>query len=90
VEIRLIGVFCCCAKALMEQQLHIGIEGVFGMALESERILAKLEDIDQKVSALLVKEEKPSKEELAAIRAGKKEFEQKKFKSWNRIKAQTE
>lgn len=54
-----------------------------------KEIYSKLSDIDQKVSALLVKEEKPSKEELRAIRAGKKEFAQGKFRSWEKIKTQT-
>ena len=54
-----------------------------------KEIYSKLTDIDQKVSALLVKEEMPSKEESKTIQAGKKEFAQGKFRSWTKIKART-
>ena len=37
-----------------------------------KQIYSKLNEIDQKVNSLLVKEEKPTKSELKAIRAGKK------------------
>lgn len=48
-----------------------------------KQIYSKLSEIDQKVSALLVKEEKPTKEELKAIRAGRKQFAEGKFKTWD-------
>jgi len=54
-----------------------------------EQIYSKLNDIDQKVSALLLKEEKPTAEELRSIKSGKKEFSQGKFKSWKQIKSQS-
>ncbi len=52
-----------------------------------KQIYKKLNEIDTKVSALLVKEEKPTPEEKAAIGRGEKEFSEGKFKSWRQIKA---
>ncbi|MBI4044248.1 MAG: hypothetical protein HY392_00900 [Candidatus Diapherotrites archaeon] len=52
-----------------------------------KQIYSRLNDIDQKVSALLVKEERPTKEELSAIRIGRKQFAEGKFKSWQEIKS---
>ena len=51
-----------------------------------KQIYSKLNEIDQKVNSLLVKEEKPTKSELKAIRAGKKQFAQRKFRAWEEIK----
>ena len=51
-----------------------------------KQIYSKLNELDKKVSALLVKEEKPAKEELKSIKAGKKQFAQGKFKSWQAVK----
>jgi hypothetical protein len=51
-----------------------------------KQIYSKLSEIDQKVNSLLVKEEKPTKNELKAIRTGKKQFAQGKFRSWDEIK----
>ncbi|MDO8624757.1 MAG: hypothetical protein Q7R47_01640 [Candidatus Diapherotrites archaeon] len=51
-----------------------------------KQVYSKLQDIDQKVSALLVKEEKTTKAEQKAIRVGKNEFAQGQFKSWERVK----
>ncbi len=51
-----------------------------------KQIYSKLNEIDQKVSSLLVSEEKPTREELKAIRAGKMQFAKGKFKSWDDIK----
>jgi len=51
-----------------------------------KQIYSKLNEIDQKVNSLLVKEEKPTKSELKAIRAGKKQFAQGTFRSWDEIK----
>lgn len=66
------------------------VEGVAVQETVLKEIYSKLSDIDQKVSALLVKEEKPSKEELRAIQAGKKELAQGKFRSWKKIRIRTE
>lgn len=49
-------------------------------------IYNKLNEIDQKVSALLIKEESASKEELKAIKEAEKEFAQGKFRAWKEIK----
>jgi len=49
------------------------------------QIYDKLEEIDMKVSALMVKEEKPSKNELRAIKMGEKEFSAGKFKSLKEV-----
>lgn len=51
-----------------------------------EQIYKKLNDIDLKVTALMVKEEKPTKEELRAIRAGQKQFAEGKFSEWKDIR----
>ena len=51
-----------------------------------KQIYSKLDELDKKVSALLVKEDVPSKEELKAIKAGRKQFLQGKFQSWDKIK----
>ena len=53
-----------------------------------KQISKKLDEINTKVSALLVKEEKPNLEEKRAIRLGEKEFKERKFKSWATVKAQ--
>ena len=53
-----------------------------------KQISKKLDEINTKVSALLVKEEKPTLEEKRAIKAGEKEFKEGKFKSWRTVKAQ--
>jgi hypothetical protein len=53
-----------------------------------EQIYSKLNDIDQKISALLLKEEKPTVEEARAIGIGKKQFSEGKFNSWKQIKNQ--
>ncbi len=52
-----------------------------------KQIYAKLSELDHKVSALLVKEERPSEEEHKAIRAGLKEFSEGKYDSWETVKA---
>lgn len=52
-----------------------------------KQIYSKLNEIDQKVSALLVKEEKPTKEELSSIRVGRRQFAEGKFRSWREIKS---
>lgn len=51
-----------------------------------KQIYLKLNEIDQKVNSLLVKEEKPTKSELRAIKAGERQFAQGKFRSWDEIK----
>lgn len=51
-----------------------------------KQIYSKLNEIDQKVSALLIKEEKPAKDELRAIRAGEKQFAEGKFRAWSEIR----
>ncbi len=51
-----------------------------------KQISSKLNEIDQKITSLIIKKEKPTKEELKAIRAGKKQFSQGKFQSWDEIK----
>ncbi|MCR4369100.1 MAG: hypothetical protein NUV67_04305 [archaeon] len=51
-----------------------------------KQIYSKLNEIDQKVNSLLVKEEKPTKGEMKAIKAGEKQFSQGKFRSWDEIK----
>ena len=56
-------------------------------ATSLEQISKKLDEIDLKISALLLKEEKPTKEELRAIKAGEKEFRAGKYRSWKEIKA---
>ena len=53
-----------------------------------KQINRKLYEIDTKLSALLVKEEKPAIEERRAIKQGEKEFKEGKFKSWRAAKAQ--
>ncbi|HLC36889.1 MAG TPA: hypothetical protein VJK05_04765 [archaeon] len=55
--------------------------------MELKQIFRKLNEIDSKVSALLVKEIKPSEEEKAAIKRGEKEFKEGKFLSWHELKA---
>ena len=52
-----------------------------------KQIYTKLNELDRKVSALLVKEEPATKDELLAIRRGEKEFAQGKFKSLSQLKA---
>ena len=52
-----------------------------------KQIYKKLWEIDSKVSALLVKEEKATPEEKTLIRRGEKQFREGKFKSWREIKA---
>ena len=51
-----------------------------------KQIYSKLDEIDQKLSALLIKEEPATKEELKAIKESEKEFAQGKFKAWKEIK----
>ena len=51
-----------------------------------KQIYSKLNELDKKVSALLVKEEKPTKEELKEIKSGKKQFAEGKSKSWQSVK----
>jgi len=55
-----------------------------------KQIYSKLNEIDVKVSALLIKEEKPTKEELRAIKLGEKEFTEEKFKPWKEVKSKLE
>ena len=52
-----------------------------------KQIQKKLDDIDMKVSALLVREEPATSDEINAIRRGEREFAQGKFKSWDEIKS---
>ena len=51
------------------------------------QIYSKLAEIDQKVSALLVKEEKPTKNDLKAIRVAKREVAEGRYKDLGEIKA---
>jgi len=53
-----------------------------------KQIYGKLNELDQKVSALLVKEEKATEEEARAIRAGKRQFARGEYRSWKKIKAE--
>lgn len=52
-----------------------------------QQIYSKLTDIDQKVSAPLLKEEKPTAEELRAIKLGKKQFSEGLFRPWKEVSA---
>jgi len=49
------------------------------------QIYKKLNEIDLKVSALMIKEEKATKSELKAIRLGQNEFSQGKFRDLREI-----
>ena len=51
-----------------------------------KQIYSKLNEIDQKVNSLLVKEVKPTKGELKSIKAGERQFAQGKSRSWDEIK----
>ncbi len=54
---------------------------------ELKQIYRKLSEIDSKVSALLVREERPSRSELRAIRRGEREFSEGNFRAWSQIRA---
>lgn len=54
---------------------------------ELQQIYRKLSEIDTKVSALLVREERPSKSELRAVKRGEKEFSEGKFRAWSQVRA---
>ncbi len=55
------------------------------MAATLKQIYRKLNEMDMKLSALMVKEERPTRSELHAIRLGKREFLQGKFKELDKI-----
>ena len=57
------------------------------MASMLKQIYRKLDDLDVKVSALLVKEEKATLEEVKAIQLGKKQFREGKFKAWDAVRS---
>lgn len=52
-----------------------------------KQIQKKLDLLDLKVTALLVREEPATPDESRAIRRSEKEFAQGKYKSWDDIKA---
>ncbi len=52
-----------------------------------KQIYRKLREIDRKVSALLVKEEKATRAETRAIQEGEKDFSAGRFRSWSEVKA---
>ena len=75
---------------MLKVKFKLGKSGNYTMPEATlKQIYSKLNDIDQKVSALLLKEEKPTVEELRAIKIGKKEFSEGKFKAWKQIKSQS-
>ncbi len=54
---------------------------------ELRQIYRKLSEIDSKVSALLLNEEKPTRAETLAIKRGEKEFSEGKFAAWGKVKS---
>ena len=53
-----------------------------------KQIQSKLIEMDSKLNALLVKEEKPSAEELDDLRKGHKEIVEGKLVSWKKVKSE--
>ena len=51
-----------------------------------KKLESRIDQMDYKLTALLVREEPATKSELKAIREGKKEFDQGKFVTWKNLR----